>query len=82
MDLAHLLRAFGLEVAFYTLMLGPNPAYAGENFYIENLQVTALRLFGIAGRKRTNQRTCVCVPTIHRPRVRMKGLELRCLTTR
>lgn len=38
-DLAHLLRAFGLEVAFYTLMLGPNPAYAGENFYIENLQV-------------------------------------------
>lgn len=37
-DLAHLLRRFGLEVCFFTITLGPNPAYANEGFYMENMQ--------------------------------------------
>ncbi len=36
-DLAHLLRRFGLHVALYTVTPGPNPAYADESFYLENL---------------------------------------------
>ena len=38
-DLAHLLRRFGLDVCFFTITLGPNPAYANEGFYMENMQV-------------------------------------------
>eukprot|EP00197_Chlamydomonas_leiostraca_P005328 CAMPEP_0202860038 /NCGR_PEP_ID=MMETSP1391-20130828/1915_1 /ASSEMBLY_ACC=CAM_ASM_000867 /TAXON_ID=1034604 /ORGANISM="Chlamydomonas leiostraca, Strain SAG 11-49" /LENGTH=238 /DNA_ID=CAMNT_0049539165 /DNA_START=260 /DNA_END=972 /DNA_ORIENTATION=- len=37
-DLAHLLRRFGLGVAFTTITLGPNPAYANESFYSASLQ--------------------------------------------
>ncbi|GIL62564.1 hypothetical protein Vafri_16759, partial [Volvox africanus] len=37
-DLAHLLRRFGLEVSFFTVTLGPNPAYANESFYMENME--------------------------------------------
>lgn len=37
-DLAHLLRRFGLDVCFLTTTLGPNPAYANEGFYIANIQ--------------------------------------------
>lgn len=33
MDLAHLLRKFGLEVRYVTLTLGTNPGYAEEAFY-------------------------------------------------
>lgn len=32
-DLAHLLRKFGLEVKYTTLTLGTNPGYAEEAFY-------------------------------------------------
>lgn len=38
-DLAHLLRRFGLEVCLCTITMGPNPAYANEGFYAEHLQV-------------------------------------------
>ena len=38
-DLAHLLRRFGLEVCFLTTTLGPNPAYVNESFYMEHIQV-------------------------------------------
>ena len=37
-DLAHLLRRFGLSVSLYTITLGPNPAYANESFYMENME--------------------------------------------
>ncbi|EFJ51379.1 hypothetical protein VOLCADRAFT_57258, partial [Volvox carteri f. nagariensis] len=37
-DLAHLLRRFGLAVSFFTITLGPNPAYADESFYMENME--------------------------------------------
>lgn len=33
-DLAHLMRRFGLDVWFYTVTLGPNPQYAHESFYM------------------------------------------------
>ena len=32
-DLAHLLRSFGLEVTYKTLTLGTNPGFRGEAFY-------------------------------------------------
>ena len=32
-DLAHLLRRFGLQVCFTTLTLGTNPGFAEESFY-------------------------------------------------
>jgi len=37
-DLAHLMRRFGLEVLFFTITLGPNPAYVNESFYMEHMQ--------------------------------------------
>ncbi|GFR50726.1 hypothetical protein Agub_g12983 [Astrephomene gubernaculifera] len=37
-DLAHLLRRFGLRVAFHTITLGPNPAFANESFYMEHME--------------------------------------------
>lgn len=36
-DLAHLLRRFSLDVCFLTTMMGPNPAYANEGFYMANI---------------------------------------------
>ena len=32
-DLAHLLRRFGVDVRFFTITLGANPEYAAESFY-------------------------------------------------
>lgn len=37
-DLAHLLRRFGLEVTFVTTMIGANPDYAEETFYADTMQ--------------------------------------------
>lgn len=36
-DLAHLLRRFGMGVVFLTTMLGANPEYTNELFYAENM---------------------------------------------
>lgn len=36
-DLAHLLRRFGMEVVFCTITLGANPAFSSEAFYAENM---------------------------------------------
>lgn len=36
-DLAHLARSFGLGVEFTSLMLGPNPLYKSEKFYMEHI---------------------------------------------
>ncbi|KAK9806265.1 hypothetical protein WJX72_007781 [[Myrmecia] bisecta] len=36
-DLAHLLRHFGLDVLFTTMTIGANPEYARESFYMENM---------------------------------------------
>jgi len=37
-DLAHLLRRFGVAVEFTTVTLGANPAYARERFYRQHLR--------------------------------------------
>ena len=39
-DLAHMLRKFGLEVRYTTLTLGTNPGYAEEAFYGQMQQDT------------------------------------------
>lgn len=36
-DLAHLLRHFGLDVTLATTMVGANPGYFHEGFYMENM---------------------------------------------
>ena len=36
-DLAHLLRRFGVDVRFFTITLGANPEYAAESFYRDPL---------------------------------------------
>ena len=36
-DLAHLLRRFGVDVRFFTITLGANPEYAAESFYRDSL---------------------------------------------
>ena len=43
-DLAHLLCKFKINVRFTTQMLGPNPAYADERFYMEHMQQDAVRV--------------------------------------
>lgn len=43
-DLAHLLRSFGLAVEFLTVTLGANPAYACEHFYREHLREDCARV--------------------------------------
>ena len=44
MDLAHLLCLCGLKVTLTTTVLGPNPAYASDAFYMENLAEDAGRV--------------------------------------
>ena len=44
MDLAHLLRRFGLAVEFLTVTLGANPAYEREHFYREHLREDCARV--------------------------------------
>ena len=44
MDLAHLLRRFGLGVEFLTVTLGANPAYARERFYRAHLHEDCARV--------------------------------------
>ena len=51
-DLAHLLRGCGAEVAFLTVTLGANAAYARERFYAETMGRDAARverLFQVRG---------------------------------
>lgn len=43
-DLAHLLRQFHMQVQFLTQMVGANPAYADERFYMEQLQEDTVRV--------------------------------------
>eukprot|EP00891_Asterochloris_glomerata_P009283 jgi/Astpho2/9283/e_gw1.00139.37.1_t len=43
-DLAHLLCLCGLKVTLTTTVLGPNPAYASDAFYMENLAEDAGRV--------------------------------------
>lgn len=43
-DLAHLLRRFGLGVEFLTVTLGANPAYARERFYRAHLHEDCARV--------------------------------------
>lgn len=43
-DLAHLLRRFGLGVVFLTTMLGANPEYTNELFYAENMAADERRV--------------------------------------
>ncbi|KAK9841797.1 hypothetical protein WJX81_003931 [Elliptochloris bilobata] len=43
-DLAHLLRRFGLNVEFLTVTLGANPAYARERFYRAHLRADCARV--------------------------------------
>ncbi|KAK3246418.1 hypothetical protein CYMTET_44044 [Cymbomonas tetramitiformis] len=43
-DLAHLLRKFGVEVHFTTITVGANPDFASESFYRENMEEDGLRV--------------------------------------
>lgn len=36
-DLAHLMRHFGLDVTLATTVIGANPGYFREGFYMENM---------------------------------------------
>ena len=46
-DLAHLLRVFGLRILFTTLTLGTNPGFSTESFYgqMEQDELRVKRLF-------------------------------------
>ncbi|GMH36892.1 hypothetical protein BSKO_04765 [Bryopsis sp. KO-2023] len=37
-DLAYLLRRFGVDLAYFTITVGTNPKYASESFYVDHLQ--------------------------------------------
>ncbi|QDZ22648.1 guanylyl cyclase [Chloropicon primus] len=43
-DIAHLLRHFGLKVKYFTVTLGANPAYADEKFYKDHMHVDEVRV--------------------------------------
>ena len=43
-DLAHLLRRFGMSVVFTTITVGTNPEYADELFYAENMHADEHRV--------------------------------------
>ena len=43
-DLAHLLRSFGLDVQFLTVTIGANPNFANETFYMENMEEDGKRV--------------------------------------
>jgi len=43
-DIAHLLRHFNLQVKFFTITLGANPAYADEKFYKEHMHTDEVRV--------------------------------------
>ena len=43
-DLAHLLRRFGMSVVFTTITVGTNPEYADELFYAENMHADEKRV--------------------------------------
>ena len=43
-DLAHLLRRFGMSVVFTTITVGTNPEYADELFYAENMHADETRV--------------------------------------
>ena len=38
-DIAHLLRKFGLDVSLFTITLGTNPAFSNETYYRDALEV-------------------------------------------
>ncbi len=55
-DLAHLLRRFGMEVVFCTITLGANPAFSSEAFYAENMpedEARVQQLFNVSKRLET-----------------------------
>ncbi|KAL0018589.1 hypothetical protein WJX77_002963 [Trebouxia sp. C0004] len=43
-DLAHLMRHFGLDVTLATIMVGANPGYFREGFYMENMEEDQCRV--------------------------------------
>ena len=43
-DLAHLMRHFGLDVTLATTMVGANPGYFHEGFYMENMEEDQCRV--------------------------------------
>mmetsp|Transcript_3140 Transcript_3140/g.11312 ORF Transcript_3140/g.11312 Transcript_3140/m.11312 type:complete len:321 (+) Transcript_3140:113-1075(+) len=43
-DLAFLLSKFAVDVTFYTVTLGANPAFAGETFYRDNMEADGKRV--------------------------------------
>lgn len=43
-DLAHLLRHFGLDVTLATIMVGANPSYYHEDFYMEHMAEDQFRV--------------------------------------
>ena len=50
-DLAHLMRHFGLEVTLATTMIGANPGYFHEGFYMEKMaedQCRVTQLFKVS----------------------------------
>lgn len=60
-DLAHLMRHFGLDVTLATTMIGANPGYFREGFYMENMaedQCRVTQLFKV--RRGTSAVHLVC----------------------
>eukprot|EP00983_Pelagomonas_calceolata_P025249 792928-Pelagomonas_calceolata.AAC.1 len=57
-DLAHLARSFGLGVEFTSLMLGPNPLYKSEKFYMEHIHVGVIKMGKASGGAMHG--TCCC----------------------
>jgi len=65
-DLAHLLRRFGMSVVFTTITVGTNPEYADELFYAENMHADEHRvqqLFLVRVASALKLRGCPFVPT-------------------
>ncbi len=61
-DLAHLLRRFGMEVVFCTITLGANPAFSSEAFYAENMpedEARVQQLFNVRFRSRNFHLLCL-----------------------
>eukprot|EP00873_Tetraselmis_striata_P025606 jgi/Tetstr1/445870/TSEL_033509.t1 len=60
-DLAHLLRFFGMDVTFLTITIGANPEYASESFYREHIEEDeqrVARLFRAAPSKGVQLHQC------------------------
>ena len=64
-DLAHLLRRFGMEVVFCTITLGANPAFSSEAFYAENMPEDEARVQQLFNVSTCCEQLVVCWHAMH-----------------